>query len=232
MKKLGLILVLFMCIALTSCGNKETRVAVSDNPEASINAALNLEELKNGVSLNSNLDKTQKSYVDVKVASNIKDSLFYDVIEIEEYLGEDFKGVNLNYLRFSNKIFSTDIVNFFAELNNKDYGITEEKLGIDFTTDSNSGSLLGKLNTTNFASLPSEYDVDSEKVSAVAVVYLPVYCIYHEGSQDYTKAYLLVPVFYSYTFVNNGVVEDANFAGINNYKVTLNENGLLPSATE
>ena len=41
---------------------------------------------------------------------------------------------------------------------------------------------------------------------------------------------MLVPVYYNYTYVNDGVVEDSNITDINKYVIALNDKGLLPSA--
>lgn len=230
MKKLTLIVMLFMCIGLVGCGNSEKRVAVSDNPADEIKTTLNLEAVKNGVSLNAKLDTTAKKYYDVKIASDAKSTLFYSIVEIDEYLNQSFKGINLKALSFNNKLISTDIANFFLELNNEDYGLDEEKLGKEFTTTTSSGELFGRLNSTNFIGLPSDYDSSSEKTNALVVVYLPVYCIYHEGNQDQIKAFYLVPVYYNFVIVD-GAIEDSNLEGLTKYNVSLDDNGLLPSKT-
>ena len=64
----------------------------------------------------------------------------------------------------------------------------------------------------------------------LVVVYLPVYCVYNAEGQDVVKSFILVPVYYNYTYMTDGKVEDVNIADINNYTVSLNSKGLLPSA--
>ena len=58
-------------------------------------------------------------------------------------------------------------------------------------------------------------------------MYLPTYCTYNDGTQDYTKVFLMVPVYYAFTY--EASVKDYT-KGIKNYQVVL-ENGLLPNET-
>ena len=227
MKKLALVLMLLLTICLTGC-TSDKRVAIIDTPAADINTALNLDLVKSGKSINSEIDKSGNFY-DVKVATDAKASLFYDVIDLDDYLNKSFKGINVNVLLFNNKV-GNDIINFIAEINNKNYGITEESIGFDFATDNNSGVFFKSVALSNNVKSPEGYDTSAEKENALVVVYLPVYCIYTENNTDYTKIFMLVPVYYSYTYVTDSIVEDVNVKGMTNYKIILDENNLLPNA--
>lgn len=227
MKKLALVLMLLITVCLTGC-KSDKREAIIDLPSTEISTALNLDSVKNGKSINSEIDKSG-NFIDVKVAKDTEASLFYDIIELDEYLNKLFKGINLNVLLFNNKV-SGDVLRFVAELNNKDYGITAESIGKNFTVDDNSGVFFKNIATTKNVSLPKGYDTSEEKENAIVVVYLPVYCIYNENSTDYTKIFMLVPVYYNFTYVSGNSVEDANVTGMTNYQITLDKNGLLPNA--
>lgn len=227
MKKLALVLMLLITVCLTGC-KSDKREAIIDLPSTEISTALNLDSVKNGKSINSEIDKSG-NFIDVKVAKDTEASLFYDIIELDEYLNKLFKGINLNVLLFNNKV-SGDVLGFIAELNNKDYGITAESIGKNFTVDDNSGVLFKNIATTKNVNLPKGYDTSAEKENVLVVVYLPVYCIYNENSTDYTKIFMLVPVYYNFTYVLGNTVEDANVTDMTKYQITLDKNGLLPNA--
>lgn len=229
MKKLTLVVMLLMTIFLVSCGSSE-RQAVVDFIETPAYEELKLDSVKNGVSINSNLDKSKESYVDIKIASNAKDTLVYDVIKLDDYLNKDFKGINVKVLFFNDGLYSQDLAKFLLELNNEEYGLSDEKIGVNFTEDACSKKLYGDIDSSISINLPKEYDLESAKDNVLVVAYLPVYCIYNESNQDYTKIFLLVPVFYSLTYNDNGI-ENGNFDNLREYNVVLNDKGLLPSKT-
>ena len=223
MKKLTLVLMLFVTILLTSCGGNKKVTAVIDKPAEEISIALNLDAVKNGNSVNDSIDKT-KDYADVKIANNASTTLFYDVIDLETHINNSFMGVNVNTLVFNLQVVNY-IPTFLAELNNSKYGLTGEGIGKTFT----GGEVLfkGLLQQTT-AKLPDGYDL--EKHNVLVVVYLPVYCVYNADGQDVVKSFMLVPVYYNYTYITDGAVEDSNIVNINKYVVSLNDKGLLPSA--
>lgn len=226
MKKLTLVLILFVTILLTSCGGNKKVTAVIDKPAEEISTALNLEAVKNGNSVNSAIDKT-KDYADVKIANNASTTLFYDVIDLETHINNSFMGVNVNTLVFSSQVVNY-VPTFLAELNNAEYGLTAEGIGKTFTVSESGEALFKGLVQQTTAKLPEGYDL--EKQNVLVVVYLPVYCIYNAEGQDIIKSFMLVPVYYNYTYVNDGVVEDSNITDINKYVIALNDKGLLPSA--
>lgn len=225
MKKIALVLVLFVTILLTSCGGNGKVTAVIDKPATEINLELNLDAVKNGNSINNTIDKS-KDYADVKVAEDAKSTLFYDVINLETHLNNSFMGVSIKVLTFNT--ITNYLPVFLSELNHKDYGITADGLEKTFTVNDGAKSLFKSLAETTTAKLPSEYDLEKENV--LVVVYLPVYCVYNAEGQDVVKSFILVPVYYNYTYMTDGKVEDVNIADINNYTVSLNSKGLLPSA--
>lgn len=229
MKKITLGLMLFMCIGLTSCGGgSPARTAIFDKPSSEIVSQLNLNSVSNGVSLRDNSEITG-AYVDVKIAADASSTFFYNTLTIEDYMDEQFKAVSINTLFFNGNILSSDANAFISEMNNVDYGITASRLGHNFEENDNNASLLGNLAVARATTLPAGYEKVEGKIATLAIVYLPTYCVYNDGTQDYTKVYFMVPVYYCFTYAVNGVLEDSNLAGIKNYQVELNEKGLLPS---
>ena len=225
MKKLTFIVMLLIAIVLTGCTGGSQVTAVIDKPAPTINETLKLDSVKNGVSINSSIDTT-KDYIDVKVGSDVTSTLFYDVINLDSYLDKSFAGVNVKSLVFSTQT-SAYVPSVVTELNNKNYGVTADSLGMAFTSSEGSKSLLGKLADSTLAKLPADYDVEKENV--LVIIYLPVYCVYNSNGQDIVKSFVLVPVYYNYTYVVDSNVEDTNILGMTNFKISLNENGLLPT---
>ncbi|MDE6661001.1 MAG: hypothetical protein K2J93_04215 [Anaeroplasmataceae bacterium] len=226
MKKLAMVLSIFMVIALCSCSNKAKREIVRDNPAAEIKEALKLDDVSNGVSLNSDLDRT-KAFSDVKVASDLKASVFYQVIDLDEHMNSRLKQVDIKVLYFNGKAPSNDVADFLKELNNKDYGLTEEKVGISFNkTEKMSDVLFGKLSLKHSIAIPTDYAFKENDPSKLVVAYVPTYGIYNDGSQDYTRVFIFVPIYYAFTYSSS---LSSYTEGMKQYDVTLTEDGVLPS---
>lgn len=228
MKKFAMALSIFMIVVLCSCGGGSKRELVRDNPAQDIKTALNLSEVENGVSLDSDLDRT-KAFSDVKVASDLKSSVFYQTIDLDEYLTHRLKQVDIKVLYFNGKIPSVDISNFLKVMNDKEYGLTEEKLGVIFNkTEKTSDSLFGKLSLKYSLSLPKDYVLKENDTTKLVVAYLPTYCVYNDGKEDYTKVFVFVPIYYAFTYSSS---VDSYTQNMKNYQITLTEEGLLPSQT-
>lgn len=226
MKKIAMVLSIFMVIILCSCGNKAKREVVRDNPEASIKEALLLDDVANGVSLNTNLDRT-KAFADVKLASNAKATVFYQTIALDEYINNRLKQVDVKILYFNGKTPSADVSSFLKEMNDQDYGITESKLGLEFKKEEKiSDVFFGKLSFKHSLAIPKDYKVKENDPAKLVVAYLPTYCTYNDGTQDYTKVYILVPIYYAFTY-DSSISNYTN--GMKNYTLTLTEDELLPS---
>lgn len=210
-------------MVLASCGKKTERPVIVDNPTEEISTALNLENVKNGKSINDKLNE-KSAYYDVKLANDISSSLFYQTIELDAYLENRLKEINLKVLLF-NEIDSTP---FLSEMNNQEYGIKEEKVGVSFKKDNFSGSLYGSLSVSKSISIPEGYSKKENDSAQLVVVYLPTFCTYNDGSQNYIKSYIFVPVYYAYAY--SSTVDDYT-GSVKNFKVELTENKLLPSKT-
>lgn len=217
---------IFMLIGLSSCGTKAKREVIRDYPQKALAEALNLNQVQNGKSLHKDLDKS-KAYSDVLIAENPKDTLFYQTIELDEYMNDRFKQINLKILYFNDQIPSTDAASFMTEMNHKEYGITEDFIGHTFkSTEGYSETLFGKLSLAYGVKLPKEYSSKEEDKATLVVAYLPTYCIYNDGTQDYTKVFIFVPVYYAFTY-ESSVKEYTE--GIKHQTITLTDKNLLPS---
>ncbi|MDE7162104.1 MAG: hypothetical protein K2N65_05025 [Anaeroplasmataceae bacterium] len=201
MKKFGMGLAILMLICLCSCSSGSKRTVIRDNPTDAIMADLNLTAVQNGKSINSSLDRTKEFY-DILVADDTKSSLFYQTIQLDEYIESDrLKQMNLKILYFNKNIPSNDVVGFLKEMNSKETGITASSLGIEFKEKENvSASLCSKLATSYTVTLPKDFTVQANDPIQLVIMYLPVYCIYNDGSQDLTKVFLFVPVYYAFTY--------------------------------
>lgn len=224
MKKLSFVFVIFMLIFLVGCsGGESSRTIIVDEPATEINEALKLDSVKNGVVLNSSVDKTI-AYSQVYISSDAKSSLFYDVIELDDYLNDRFKSLSVKVLFFNSNIPADDALSFIDVMNNEEYGLSESRVGHQFS--SNGVSLFGKLSLSQQANLPEEYEVKDNDPTNLVVVYLPTYCIYSDGNQIFTKVFLMIPVYYAYTYAS----EVNNYtSGLKKYQIELVD-GVLPSA--
>lgn len=229
MKKFLMVLSIFMVIGLSSCSSGAKREIIRDNPENSLKEALKLDSVSNGKSINKDVDKT-KAYYDVLVAEDVSSTVFYQTIDLDEYINERLKQININTLYFTGKIPTTDVTSFLGELNNKDYGLNDTNVGFSFKkTEGLSSTLYGNLSLKYSVVIPNGYNIKANDPTKLIVAYVPVYCIYNDGSQDYTKVYMLVPVYYAFTYSS----ESASYtSGLANYQLKLTESGLLPSQTE
>ncbi len=229
MKKILMVFSIFMVIGLCSCSSGEKREIIRDNPENSIKEALNLNSISNGKSLNKDLDKS-KAYYDVFVSEDLSSSIFYQTIDLDQYLDDRFKQININTLFFTNKVPTTDAQGFLGELNNNDYGLNETNVGVSFKKENGiSSTLFNNLSLKYSIVLPENYLAKDDDKTKLVVAYVPTYCIYNDGEEDYTKIYMFVPVYYAFTYESE--VGDYT-SNLFNYQITLNDNGLLPSQTE
>ncbi len=223
MKKRGWIaLSVTLLLALTACGNSTTRLTIVDQPSTEIKNTLKLEDVQNGVKINANLDENSETYAKVQLAENPTGSLFYSLSNLDEYLGDHFKEVRLNSLFFRD-FPSSDATAFLTEMNSADYGLKTKSISLP----ENDRNLLGNVAISTTVTPQKEYQKVDGKQAVLAVAYLPTYCTYVEKSQAYTKVFFFVPVYYSFTYVSNGVLEDSDFADIQHYQIELTE-GLLP----
>lgn len=226
MKKIIGLCLIILIVGLSGC-KKNKRTLVIDNPADNVYEELNLESVKNGNCINPNLDKNG-SYYEVKISNDIKSSLFYQVIDMDEYLKDTkrFKSIYIQQLGFNNSTPNTDINSFYSELNNSEYGLTAEKVDIEFT--SGTSLLGGNLGPSLSVVFPNDYTIKENDKAQLLVMYLPINGIYYDGTQVYTDVYIMVPVYYDFIYESN--VSEYSY-GVKQYQLDfLNENnGLLPS---
>lgn len=227
MKKFFIACSIFMMIVvLSGCGSKAKREIIRDYPLAAIRESLNLDLVQNGKSLNKDLDKS-KAFSDVQIAEDAKSTLFYQTVSLDEYMNNHFKQVNLKILYFNDQIPSSDATSFLTEMNHKEYGITEEGLGYTFKIEEGfSKALFGNLSLSYGLYLPKDYELKENDQATLVIAYLPTYCTYNDGKEDYTKVFIFVPVYYAFTYASS--VGDYT-ENLKKFDVEVNDKGLLPS---
>ena len=233
MKKiLGSLLLIFVLVSFSSCKG-EAKIIV-DTPSDEITTALNLADVKNGKALNTDKD-TSVAYYDVRVSNDIAGSLFYQTINVNEYVSNKIS-FNLKPLAF-NQTFANSANPTLAELinilNSETEGISKEDLGIDLVDDDNSNYLVGNLTPVNKIDFPSNIEANSADQIQLVVVYMPIYGVFYNSSKQYTNVFLMMPVYYAIT--NTSTV--SNYTGIvKNYQCVLEEVAqnvwVLPSKSE
>ncbi len=226
MKKIIGLCLIILIVGLSGC-KKNKRTMVIDDPADSVYEELSLDSVKNGTCINPNLDRTG-AYYEVKTSNDIKGSLFYQVLDMDEYLKDikRFKSITIQQVGFNNSTPYSDINSFYSALNNSDYGLTADKIGIEFT----SGTTLlgGNLGASLSLGLPSDYTIKENDKAQLLVMYLPINGIYYDGTQVYTNVYIMVPVYYAFIYESN--VTDYSY-GVKQYQLDFinDNNGLLPS---
>ena len=146
MKKIFLSLLVISTLFLFASCKKGNNI-ISDAPRADVYQALSLQGVETGRKLVGN---TNPPYYDVKVSNELTSTLFYQTINVTEYV-EKNHSINLKPIAF-NETFANSanetLVELISILNNKDYGIKKEDLGVNLVENNNSAYLLGNLTTT------------------------------------------------------------------------------------
>lgn len=190
-KKVFLVFSLILCIFLTSCKNNGPVVKLTDNASQEVYEQLNLAQLQNGVSINKELDKTDKNYIDVLLPAEPEKSLVVRHVNMDNAFGENkVKAVNAVALTFVTGISAEYQTAIMAEIYNSEYGITKEKLGLS----------VDLLKGTSFSvKVPSnlglEYYEQGKTNITLSVIYLPTRVIVVNDSQSVADVTVLVPVY-------------------------------------
>ena len=196
MKKVFLSLLVIGSLFLFGSCKKGSQI-INDAPRADVYQALKLDEVEKGRKLVGN---TNAPYYDVKVSNDLTGTLFYQTIEVTEYV-EKNHSINLKPIAFAESFANgtnPTLVELVNILNNKDYGIKKEALGVNLVEDANSAYLLGKLTTTNTITIPESFEGNT-----LVVVYLPIYGIYFNSGEAFQNVFLMMPVYYSLTTNEN-----------------------------
>ena len=220
-KKLFLVFSLILCVFLASCRGNDPVVKLTDNAATEVAEQLNLEALKNGTSINKNLDRTEKNYIDVILPAEPAKSLVVRNVNMDAAFGENkVKSVNAVALTFVTGISSEYKTAIISEVYNSDYGITKEKLGLSVD--------LLKANTFS-VKVPSEkglqYFNEGKTNITLSVIYLPTRVVVVNEKQTVADITVLVPV---YAEFNLGEVSDV-FKPYKVIEITLDEDGSLPN---
>ena len=200
------LLLIFVVASLSGC--KSGNDIIIDKPSNAINQALNLDALKEGTALNVDKD-TSAPYYDVKVSKEISSSLFYQAIDINEYVLKGNASINVKPLAFNETFFdstNSTLVELINILNDEKEGISKEDLGVELTDDDFSAYLVGNLTTTNNITIPTGVVSNEQDPIKLVVVYLPIYGIYTVSEKQFTNVFLMIPVYYA--IVNESKVVD------------------------
>lgn len=192
------LLLIFVLVGFVSC--KSDNEPIKDTPSDEINAALNLGAVKNGRSLNTDKD-TSVAYYDVRVSNDLTNSLFYQVVNVNEYIN-DSTTFNIKPLAFNQAFVNPanpTLVELINILNSETEGLTKEDLGVDLPVGENSNYLIGNLTPLNTIAVPSNLETNEEDEVKLVVVYMPIYGVYQNTTKDYQNVYLMIPVYYALT---------------------------------
>ena len=193
-KKLFLVFSLLLCIFLVSCRTTTPMTGLSEKPTAEAQEQLNLSVLNDAASINKDLDRTQKNYVDVKLPADLANSLVVRHVNVYEAINENrVKGFNVKALTF----FSPSLISaeykqaIMSELYNAEYGINKDKLGlsVDILT---SVDFSYKLSNSNL----EYYEQNKENTNiTVSVIYLPAKVAIKSNKVLLGEITVLVPVY-------------------------------------
>lgn len=221
MKKILSLFLIAISILLVSCGKKDTVVATrKDNPTAESIESFKLESVKNGKTIKT--VEEDKNYYVIKIAEDAKSTLFAHHTAIDNLIEEHktlFKTVKISPLSFTNTFNSYEVNEIMAEVFDSKTGITKELLGVDFDLKANKKWVIEiKCNDVVDA-----YLNDNQKNNYVSKVYLPMYVEHYENNEPTLKAYVMVPVYYALTTINDDVNSDTVFNSIDSKELVFDE---------
>lgn len=219
-KKVFLIFSLILCMFLASCKNNTAVVKLNDNADPEVYELLKLNVLENGVSINPNLDKNSKNYINVILPEDANEALVTRSVVIDEALKDmRVKDINAAALTFVTGVSAEYQTSIMSELYNKEYGITKEKLGLS----------VDLLKGTSFSvkvdsKIALDYYNEGKTNITLSVIYLPTRVIIVNNSTTVADITVLVPVYAEFSL---GEVSDV-FKAVRTVSFELNEDGSLP----
>lgn len=223
-KKLLLVFSLFLCIFLASCRGNEKTATLTDNADSAVYEKLNLSVLENATSINKNLDKTQKNYIDVKLPTDLNGTLVVRNVNLDGAFGkEELKQINVMALTFVTGISAEYQTAIMAEVYNSEYGITKEKLGlpVDILTGTSFAFKVSSEQAIN-------YHNENKTNITLSVIYLPVKVVIVNNSKTAADITILVPVYAEFNLGETSSV----FAPFKVVAIDLEEDGSLPNKHE
>lgn len=223
-KKLLVVFSLFLCIFLASCRGDQQVVKLTDNADAVAAEQLNLSVLDNAVSINKDLDKTDKNYVDVKFPTDLNKSLVVRNINLDTaFVSNRVKSVNATALTFVTGISVEYQQAIMNEVFNDEYGLTKEKLGL--SVDILEGTKFSVELSKAESEKGKEYYEAGKTNITLSVIYAPVRVVIVNDKVTVADITVLVPV---YAEVNLGEASDV-FKSYKVVSITLEEDGSLPN---
>jgi hypothetical protein len=223
-KKLFLVFSLFLCIFLASCRGDNQVVKLTDNADTTVAEQLNLSVLDNAESINKDLDKTDKNYVDVKFPTDLNKSLVVRNINLDTaFTSNRVKTVNASALTFVTGISAEYQQAIMSEIYNDEYGLTAEKLGL--SVDILNGTSFSVKISKNESDKGINYYKEGKTNITLSVIYLPVRVVVVNDKVTVADITVLVPV---YAEINLGEASDV-FKPYKVVSITLEEDGSLPN---
>ena len=223
MKKLIAILLIVLSFSLISCKKDDGIVALVDNPNTTVIEELGLADIT--VSLNSELDTTSGSYVDIKVAENIANSLIVRNVNFDKFFKDNrnkVQSIGIGAITFVSGLSDEYKLLIEKELTNSTYGITHEKAGLTEDT---------------FFSPKFKSTISVEKGTALyeneytditcSVIYLPIRALIYKDSQNVLSVYVFIPVYAEF-----GIYKDSDhsidlFENYTEAKYSVNSNNVF-----
>lgn len=230
MKKIFTVLLLLISMTLVSCNNNsKDDTKRMDVPSSDLITELKLETVKNGKTLKE-IDTTKTEYYSIKIAEDAHSTLFaYNTsldatIDLHEEKGEKLQSFSVNPLTFTGEITSTEATQIISEIFDAETGITKELLGISFELK----TMNAWTTAMDVSSLLEAYR-DGQRDNYLSVIYLPTLVEHISGGKSVLEAYVIVPVYYEFTTIQQNVNSSNIIKEFPVHELTFNENNLLPS---
>ncbi len=223
MKKFLAILLLVLTLSLASCKGDEEVVALVDNPNTEIAEALGLANVT--ASINSSLSTESGSYIDVKISTNLNDSLVVRNVSFDKFLSQfagKIQSANISSLTFVAGIDSVYQASIMSELYNETYGITAEKLGLNVEIINNTSF------STSIAIAKAEelYNAGEDNIYC-SIIYLPIRALIYQEGQNVLSVYVLIPVYAEFGIYENNTYANAVFNGYDVINYSVDNNNVL-----
>lgn len=209
MKKILSIFLIAISVLLASCGKKDTETTTRiDNPSAETVASLKLEDVKNGKAIKEVSDA--EDYYVIKIANDAKASMFAHNTALDELIDVNkklLKTVNVSPLVFTSQIKEEEKTAIMKEVYDSKTGITKASLGVDFELKSAKKWTV----ELNCSDVVDAYLNSNQKNNNISKIYLPLYVERYAKNELTLKVYVMLPVYYALTTINDGVNSDSVF---------------------
>lgn len=209
MKKILSIFLIAISVLLASCGKKDTETTTRiDNPSAETVASLKLEDVKNGKAIKEVSDA--EDYYVIKIANDAKASMFAHNTALDELIEANkklLKTVNVSPLVFTSQIKEEEKTAIMKEVYDSKTGITKASLGVDFELKSAKKWTV----ELNCSDVVDAYLNSNQKNNNISKIYLPLYVERYAKNELTLKVYVMLPVYYALTTINDGVNSDSVF---------------------